>query len=240
MRALIFFLLPLQLLMADLSILTYNVCALPGKLPRCFGDMPPASERMEGIKEFILEQDADLVCLQEAWDPDLRGYLLRELKGEYPYIHTKIGYSWWGLDSGLFVASKHPILDSEHIPYSVKGQDWVIHRGVFTFKIGPHKIGVTHMQSGLNKKEIRRQQVAQIPSDCAILIGDLNTRQPEEFIEFFSENYYENFAGITHEERQITLDYILTKEDIVKQIEVIPTDHSDHSALFAELSFFFQ
>lgn len=237
MKALIFLLLPLQLLMADLSILTYNVCALPGRLPRCFGNMPPASERMEEIKEFILEQDADLVCLQETWDPTLRGHLIKGLKENYPYIHTKIGYSWWGLDSGLFIVSKHPILDPEHIPYSVKGQDLVIHRGVFTFKIGPHKIGVTHMQSGLSKKEIRRQQVAQIPSDCAILIGDLNTRQPGEFAELFGDNYYENSAGITHEEREVSLDYILTKEDIVQQIEVIPTDHSDHSALLAYLAF---
>ncbi|MDX8431322.1 MAG: endonuclease/exonuclease/phosphatase family protein [Candidatus Algichlamydia australiensis] len=223
----------------ELSVLTFNTCALPSVLPKWFGGMPPVNERKEEVVDFIHQQDADLVCLQEVWDPYFRKFLVEELKEEYPHIFTKIGPSCWGMDSGLFIASKYPVIETLYIPYDNNGSipDRVIHRGVFTFKIGGHKIGVTHLQPGSTKREIRRSQVAQIPEDCEILIGDLNTQDEEELSEFFS-NYINSYQGpATHPDDQKMQDYILIQGKQLSQIESYETGCSDHLALKATIKF---
>ena len=182
----------------DLSIMTLNTCFIPDEFPYLFGGaILPWQERIKPLSRAIKFQSPDLVCLQEVFSEDTFYALLEELSGEYKYFYGLIGPRFLGLSfqsvgmpSGLFVASKLPIIQAQFTPYRHTG--YAMNQGFFDFIVDKAELSahiyVTHMQSLNDKKfvKVRTQQTRQIidkihkdaatdnPSVAHILCGDLN------------------------------------------------------------------
>jgi len=102
--------------LSKLKVLTANIICFPGKLPYMYGGISPWEERIDRLIETIRSADAQIVCLQEVWDPKAMRALADRLRNDYAvFIYgagdpagtleiKKMGYS-----SGLFIASKLPL-----------------------------------------------------------------------------------------------------------------------------------
>lgn len=83
---------------ADIKFVTYNVMMM--------GDSTKHNIPSENpILLFLMEQDADIVCLQEAWNLD-HGNNIDTLKTKYSYIDHRATYN-----NVMTILSKYPILD---------------------------------------------------------------------------------------------------------------------------------
>jgi len=89
-----------------LILLTWNLKMLPGPT----GEGPRDLERAGRICDAILRLRPDIVFLQEVFDEDVRELLTRRLRGAYPHRVEKCGGGLGQEDSGLYVASRVPIL----------------------------------------------------------------------------------------------------------------------------------
>ncbi len=90
-------------------------------------------ERLNTIVEAIVETDADVVCLQEAFDEDLAESLVGELqkRGHYPYAIYNVGHHAWSLNSGLLMLSKYPLENPAFLPHNeATGADYFANKGV--------------------------------------------------------------------------------------------------------------
>ena len=94
-----------------IKVLSYNVFN--------FNDDGTGIDTGIGMAEYILENDADIVCLQEANPHIIKGKKADSiLNKHYPHImwtHKKPSGEWIG------ILSKHPIIASEKIAYESEG-----------------------------------------------------------------------------------------------------------------------
>lgn len=145
------------------TLLSWNICGLPKPLSLFFGGVVPWDMRIDRIVETLLQQDADVVCLQEVFDEATAFRLYHALKEKYVDFCFNIspchfGFTPFsaGLNSGLFVASKYPIERCSWTPY----KDVVfpiIKRGFFAFQIvngsqTAHLVN-THMESSIDDSQ---------------------------------------------------------------------------------------
>ncbi|MES2198999.1 MAG: endonuclease/exonuclease/phosphatase family protein [Chlamydiota bacterium] len=100
------------------SLLSWNVCFVPGGYSITDGGVLSYFYRAEKISEEILRQDADVVCLYETFDTGSAMDLGESLKNSYSHIYFNIAPRSIGTSSGIFIASKFPIkeLDVELFP----------------------------------------------------------------------------------------------------------------------------
>jgi endonuclease/exonuclease/phosphatase family metal-dependent hydrolase len=124
-----------------IKILSYNV--------RQFNYISHSDEHPNPIVKYILEQKADIICIQEfGWSKN-DGYLdrkaiLKAFKG-YPYFKfTQTSNSKW-LFTGLACFSKYPIIASHKVKYESRYNA----SAYYCIKIGEHKIDLinNHLES---------------------------------------------------------------------------------------------
>jgi hypothetical protein len=103
---------------AEITILNANVLFMPHNLTYYFGGIRPWETRIQQIAKALKKKNSDIVCLQEIHDEESAFALFRVLKRQYPYFYLNIGADNAVVDpdeismnSGLFVASKYPILE---------------------------------------------------------------------------------------------------------------------------------
>ncbi len=161
------------------KILQLNACMYWGGQPIPQGGLRPARYRIEQFCDKISEVDSDVVVCQEiSLDPAVK--IIERLKENYAHFYANIGPFPWGMDSGLFVASKLPIVSAPQF-YPFSNQPRVL-RGYFCFETPKFWVITTHMHPAV--AEIRREQLAEITDKIdelqnttgkpCILIGDLN------------------------------------------------------------------
>ncbi len=199
--------------------LTLNACLFAGGLPIFLGGMPSGKERIPALAALIKENDPDILCLQEM-SPYLSHELYLALKNHYAHFYIDIGSKAFQLESGLFFASKRPIVrPPQFIPFQAQSNG--IHRGFFCFETPSAWVVGTHLQSCQSKENqaMRRDQLDQIrkaiqalpknpPKPC-FLMGDLNISR--------GEAPYDEYTGLKIEE-----DFI----DPYKRAHPIPTPHN--------------
>ena len=93
-----------------IKVLSYNVCMYSGI------DRYKDNEGFDTIYNFLVRQDADIVCLQEDVDT-WRRYVLHRYKKVYPYNDTIFLCTNDELTNGLGIHTRYPILWREQIPY---------------------------------------------------------------------------------------------------------------------------
>ena len=185
--------------LTELKILTANILCFPDDLPYLYGGMRPWKMRIDLLVDVIIDADADIVCLQEVWDPEAMHALVDKLKDSYAFFLYNAGdpagtmhVRNMGYNSGLFLASKLPLETSEFLrfPRSIpEGSN----RGVLTATLrgGNQSITLfnTHLQHGdsVEQVAIRKEQLlfcyehlrnivspASSSHAIGILAGDLN------------------------------------------------------------------
>lgn len=161
-------------------LMTLNACMLWGGLPIPLGGMRPPSDRMDAMAQKIQENDPDVLVMQEmAFDSAFSLY--QRIKGNFAHFYTRIGPNPPLMESGLFVASKYPVLRSGFIPFP--GQ-LGIYRGAFWIETPKSYFVTTHMEFGYTEegKKKRKTQFDLILKEIqkfkkdkpCFLLGDFN------------------------------------------------------------------
>lgn len=206
------------------TILNLNVCGFAGILPMLYGGPTPWKERIDSLSQRIEAVDADVICLQELFDPEANEAFYQRLKSKYPYFYINIGprVDVIGISSGLFVASKYKIDNPEFTLFS--DREKVRSYGFFEFDIksGAQTLGhitTTHLQPYPTSKgqELRVKELEQVVETLQakaeklqvpfFFCGDLNiqwgSQEPAEQLlqTHFIDNYNQGRTSITKDAR---------------------------------------
>ncbi len=175
----------------ELRVVTYNVWGIPLITPS-------RAARIAAIGPALAALEPDLVTLQEVWLDEDAEVLTAALRtaglGHIRRLRSPIG-----ADSGLLVASRHPILEDDFGPFRAGGLpeipwhlDWAAQKGVGRVRIrtplGELDFGATHMQATYDSDDYLFVQLSQVldaverlgPAGLGdrrpplILAGDLN------------------------------------------------------------------
>ena len=95
-----------------IKLLSYNVCQYGGNYKYEYG--------FETVYEYLKDQDADIVCLQEDVD-SWRRFCFQWYKKIYAYNDTTIFRNDRNGMNGVGIHTKYPILKKERIPYKSVG-----------------------------------------------------------------------------------------------------------------------
>ncbi len=98
---------------AEITLLNWNILGLPNDQVA----VRPWEERVDAIAEKILLIDADLVILQECFEPQLSLALRDRLRKSYAHSYLHLEESSTPLTSGLALFSKLPVDDFRFIPH---------------------------------------------------------------------------------------------------------------------------
>ena len=102
-----------------------------------------------GIKSHF--SHLDFICCQEAFDRDCAKLLVHELHKVFPWVVYDVGIcgikaNLCGLNSGLMVASRYPILDVDFKQFDTKtGLDHVCDKGLLMIKVHVRRIDKVHI-----------------------------------------------------------------------------------------------
>lgn len=193
------------------SFLSLNVCMLPGGLPTLFGGVKSAHERLKGISDLILKEDADIVALQEAFYPAAED-LEEMLKDRYSYFYTRIGPNPQSIgETGLFIASKEPIISNPvFVPLYTEG---ALKRGFFYFETKDFWVITTHLESGILQENSlirkvqleqindRMKELKQVTSKPCVVMGDLNIARTGEVGDEYTNSEIGNFFYDPYKEK---------------------------------------
>lgn len=101
-----------------LKILSFNIWDLPLFIVK------HRERRFKGLLNYLDEQDADIVCLQESFDVKHRRELYERFKDKYFFsgglfdIRKILFLKAFDKSGGLLTLSKFPIVESRFVPYS--------------------------------------------------------------------------------------------------------------------------
>ena len=198
--------------LSELNVLTANIACFPGKLSYMYGGVAPWKDRIDGLIDIFRVSNAQILCLQEVWDPEAMRALADRLKNDYAFFVFDCGdpagtvkVNKMGYSSGLFLASKLPLdtVTFTKFPRSIpEGSN----RGMLiaTCPVGQTHFALinTHLQHGDSRQlelshQIRKEQLLlcyatlqeQISKTLPVkswgcLVGDLNIdANTEEFQE---------------------------------------------------------
>lgn len=163
-----------------ISILFLNTCLQGGMFATITGDVcnphdrfdETHSTRIEALVDFVVKQDAEILCFQEVHDRSSLHALKKALKEKgYTTFITDEPAVPVLLNSGLFIASKYPLTEVKFTPYphadrggvnygSLQGSlSCEIDRGSDKKKIA---LFTTHLAYGSSDKlqQIRQQQLS--------------------------------------------------------------------------------
>lgn len=158
---------------------------------------PSLDARFDAIAEAVAPLRADVLALQEVWEPE-HGTLLRERLAEIGLVHT-IHWIDEGRRSGLFIASRWPLEALAFERFRMGGDplvpwhvDYMADKGVALVRVNaPGRsflVANTHLQAAYGAFEYTPIRVGQMLQLAALLdrvegplvvAGDLNTRQEE-------------------------------------------------------------
>jgi endonuclease/exonuclease/phosphatase family metal-dependent hydrolase len=180
--------------MGSLTLLSWNVCCIPGGYSISDGGVMPWPRRFQRIVDVIREKDPDILSLQEV-DTAAAFAFYEALKDRYAYFYVNIGSQAIGPSSWLFVASKFEVKNPEFVPFKkedLHGRSKSAMKGVFSFDIDSIHIISTHLghsevpkTKGGPEATARKKQMEFVMSRLkdkphALLAGDLNMG-PGEF-----------------------------------------------------------
>jgi endonuclease/exonuclease/phosphatase family metal-dependent hydrolase len=97
----------------EIRLVTWNILGLPNDQVA----VRPWEERIDGIAQTLLTIDAEVVILQECFEPQLSMGLMERLKGRYPHAYLHLEDASTPLPSGLALFSKLPVADFEFLPH---------------------------------------------------------------------------------------------------------------------------
>lgn len=184
------------------SLLSWNICGINSGFSITSGGVLPIAYRIDEIINKIVEKNADVNCLYETFDVNTALYIREALKKKgYTHFYLNIGHKPIGVSSGIFIASKYSVKNSEFTPFpeeTLLGAAKYSEKGVFAFDLESQgqsfaRIYSTHLQHSEEPQrptavefDVRKKQM-QIVVDkmngirdrCIVLTGDLNLDDDE-------------------------------------------------------------
>jgi endonuclease/exonuclease/phosphatase (EEP) superfamily protein YafD len=94
-----------------LKIISYNVCG--------YGGNYKYEQGFEKVRDYLFEQEADIVCLQEDVDT-WRRYCFQHYEKKFAYNDT-VHFNSYGIINGVGIHTRFPIIRKERIPYRSEG-----------------------------------------------------------------------------------------------------------------------
>lgn len=218
---------------ADISILTFNTGLLRleflGK--DLYEYVPHVSERSRAIPHEILKLKPDLIALQEVFHSFDRSRLINHLSPEYPYHFSSNVYTRIGVNDGLMLFSRFPILNRGFEKFSksfiddrlftIKGMLWADIQ--FPNNQTARLLNVHTVSGGLlrhpNKnssnyiRNYQNDQIIKAIESCShahrLVIGDFNsgpTGSPDNYNQLISSGFLDTFALVNPDSDHPTWD----------------------------------
>ena len=232
-----------------MKIITWNVSCLP---PLINPYMNP-NLNINNIIKVLIEQDADIICLQEVFDNNIRNKLIKNL--------NKYKYYWndYLLGDGLIIFSKYDIINSNKYKFkNFYGFDCFVRKGIISIliydNINKKNIWIhnTHLQSDVypfSKEKTsfnRMKQLDEIDKYLKefnqinhIISGDLNIKYDIFKNLKFNEKFIcNNYEIKTFPAFDLQFDYILPYFDYkINEYEykILKNKYSDHYLLALKL-----
>ena len=167
--------------------------------------------KITNIIKYLKRTNADIVCLQEAFEDKAKTRITEGLKEKYPYHlvgNSKKSYIV-GEDSGLLVLSKYPIIKIKFTPLKdLVLTDDLANKGILYFTVQGVNFVNTHLQAFF--ETISMKQIQQLKEESPfnnqnyIVTGDLNNTNAHTFFGIKPNN-----KTITFPEDNEILDYII-------------------------------
>lgn len=139
-------------------------------------------KRVDSIAHYLIESDADVIILQEAFHKRASNRLNELMVQSYPNITKPGPKSFYGVASGVLIYSKLKFKgDAEYYSYKNKiGADKLAKKGVVHVKLDVNgkdlDIMGTHLQAGRGLKRIRiRKKQIKLINTIESTINDSNT-----------------------------------------------------------------
>ncbi len=190
-----------------IRIITYNTQMMPSVA----GAVDHLNQPKTRVKDIPLTvKNADVVVMQELFDPGLRETMLEIMSREYPYNTLVVGDdSSKMLTGGVMIFSRWPIEVEDQIVFKAgSGMDDLAAKGVSYARINKngfvfHVFG-THLQSGSDDAKTREQQLVEMRN--FMLAKNIPTTQPV----FLAGDF--NIMQGSHEEDN--LNSVLNVQDV--------------------------
>jgi endonuclease/exonuclease/phosphatase family metal-dependent hydrolase len=223
-----------------IRIITYNTQMMPSVA----GAVDHLNQPKVRVKDIpVTVQNADVVVMQELFDPGLRETMLETMIREYPYNTLVVGDdSSKMLTGGVMIFSRWPIETEDQIVFKAgSGMDALAAKGVSYARINKngfifHVFG-THLQSGTDDAKTREQQLEEmrnfmlaknIPvTQPVFLAGDFNiiegSNEESELNSLLNVQDVENIGypysvdaltnGMSTSNDRAKIDYIFAQKD---------------------------
>jgi endonuclease/exonuclease/phosphatase family metal-dependent hydrolase len=216
----------------NLRILSYNIKMLP-RIIKSQHHYPVI--RAHIIPKYIIEEDADIVVFQEAFDGKADRILRKALKEKYPYIigplNKKPGFK---INGGVLICSKYPLKQLGTIQYSQCDDfDCWARKGVLLVEVNDGKrvfqIAATHMNGGgsVALKTSQYHEMAELvkefskPGIPQFCVGDYNTSN-------LDPKYYNALiANLDAEDGPISGDLKVTNDHLNNDMEWLEPKYRD-------------
>lgn len=183
-----------------MHLLSLNVA----QLPEWLGEMKNTKERITQLCRLILDAqlEPDVLCFQELFSETSRDIAQSLLSTKYPHNVVDERRRCIGVNSGLAVFSRHPIVDTYWMEFSHKRNiDLLTQKGCLAVRIQPTPLGMpvlvctTHLQAGgdswfctccnagTTADQVKFKQIEQMSkwirehatsTDVVVLTGDFN------------------------------------------------------------------
>lgn len=238
-----------------LRIISWNIAALH-KYINWYND---PRNRISVIIESILQENADIVCLQEVFDYGIQKYIVDRMEEAGYHIHFSTDKSYVLPKNGLMTLTRLQIQDRIEVDYnkSIGMEKW-INKGILTTRIRTSLLGTiyihnTHTQSDTRfwpryfsqrcrnyQFSILKQHIANLDNcfDAQFVAGDMNDNFT--VISAIFNTFNNNTESITtFPKSKKQLDYIMANDrNLVMRHSVkecIANETSDHHMLICEV-----
>src|ERR1043165_1044424 len=208
-----------------LRILSYNVKMLPAIIVTREHHAPFKRARM--IPAHLLEENADVMVLQEAFSPRANRIMRRAMKKVYPYVvgpvNRKAGFK---INGGVVVYSKYPMKKLGEVQYSqCEDFDCLARKGALLVEITDsnhvYQIAGTHLNGG-GSLELKTSQYNEMgalmkqysrPGVPQFAVGDYNTSN-------FDTAYYQSMVKcLDAEDGPVTGELFCTNDHLNNDME---------------------
>lgn len=221
-------------LVSQVKFFSWNTCFLPGNLSKTLAGLEPWQERFDLVVNKILEQDADVVCLQEVYSEAASLKLYDKLKTHYAHFYMNMGptvmgskMSEVGLSSGLFVASKFQLQNSYFEMFKSNKEVSQVNKGFFSASLPTNDLAfvTSHLEPFDDNQAMLEREgqlnvvisyMKKLPAKIKLLMGDLNIpfgcKEPAENLisTYFYDPYNKNRLSISKHSRTYS-DHFVTK-----------------------------
>jgi endonuclease/exonuclease/phosphatase family metal-dependent hydrolase len=236
----------------EIKLCSFNTALLPDSVNEikgqatgghCYSFIPGSlEERVDNIAREIIRVDADIVCLQEVFDPRAARLLKERLSAIYPNLAYNVNPKVFYFNSGLMTLSKYSIHKAKFHEFEAKtGIDTVSGKGFLYVKISLENgqqivIYNTHMNSDIGALGEWRDDVdATRDQQLDRMMG--HARKHPEHILCGDFNMWMDCEGLDYNHFGYILDHILAKSSLTEGKKDPMNNSSDHEAVLATINF---